>query len=132
MKNLPAVSSDWNEGRYFDLWMLVHFLSGAAGGFVNVFFGLTTLQVVLLGLAMMVAWEVGELSIGVFESPLNRSIDVGVGVLGTILALWIASHLSPMEQHVVFVVTLGTAITGMAFGVRNFTRRKRAGRAKPR
>jgi hypothetical protein len=126
MKNIPAFSPDWNEGRFFDLWMFVHLLAGIAGGFVNVFFGLTNAQVVLLGLLLMVLWELGELAIGVFESPMNRFVDIVVGLAGIASALWLAPHLASMVQGVIFAVTTAMALVGMTLGVRDYRRRKAA------
>lgn len=126
MKNIPAFSPDWNEGRFFDLWMFVHLLAGIAGGFVNVFFGLTNAQVVLLGLLLMVLWELGELAIGVFESPMNRFVDILVGLAGIASALWLAPHLSSLVQGVIFAVTTAMALVGMTLGVRDYRRRKAA------
>jgi hypothetical protein len=126
MTRLPAFSPDWNEGRYFDLWMLVHLLAGIAGGFVNVFTKLTGLQVMLLALLLMVVWEVGELSMGVFESPLNRFIDIIVGMAGVGAALWVAPHVAPIAQGAIFIVTTAMALVGMTLGVRDYKRRKAA------
>ncbi len=126
MNNIPAFSPDWNEGRFFDLWMFVHLLAGIAGGFVNVFFGLTNAQVVLLGLLLMALWEVGELAIGVFESPMNRFVDIIVGLAGIASALWLAPHLAPMAQRAIFAVTTAMALVGMTLGVRDYKRRKAA------
>lgn len=126
MRNIPNVSPDWNEGRFFDLWMFVHLLAGIAGGFVNVFFGLTNTQVVLLGLLLMALWEVGELAIGVFESPMNRFVDIIVGLAGIMSALWLAPHLASLGQRVVFAVTTTMALVGMTLGVRDYRRREAA------
>lgn len=126
MKNIPALSPDWNEGRFFDLWMFVHLLAGIAGGFVNVFFGLTNTQVVLLGLLLMALWEIGELAIGVFESPMNRFIDIVVGLVGIMAALWMAPHVAPMAQRGIFAVTTSLALVGMTLGIRDYRRRKAA------
>lgn len=130
MKNIPAFSPDWNEGRFFDLWMFVHVLAGIAGGFVNVFFGLTNAQVILLGLLLMALWEVGELSIGVFESPMNRFIDIVVGLVGIMIALWMAPHVAPMAQRGIFAVTTSLALIGMTLGIRDYKRRKAAAQAQ--
>jgi hypothetical protein len=130
MKQLPAVSPDWNEGRFFDLWMLVHVLAGFAGGFSNVFFGLSKFHVVVLGLGLMVTWEVGEVAMGVFESGLNRALDVAVGLTGLAVAVALAPLLTPLVQRVIFVVTTALALIGMTLGVRDYKRRKAAAEGK--
>ena len=132
MQRVPAFSPDWNEGRYFDLWMLVHLLAGIAGGFVNVFTKLTNPQAMLVGLLLMVVWEIGEFWIGVFETPLNRVIDVVVGLTGVAAALWMAPHVAPMVQRVLFVVITAMALVGMTLGIRDYQRRKAAAAAAER
>jgi len=32
MRPMRLISTTWDEGRLFDLWTIVHFLSGLAGG----------------------------------------------------------------------------------------------------
>ncbi|MBX3131879.1 MAG: hypothetical protein KF689_00660 [Gemmatimonadaceae bacterium] len=89
---IPALSPDWGEGRYFDLWMLVHLISGVAGGFSSVFFRLTTLGVIAVAAIVMLLWEVGEYALGVRESWSNRALDIAVGLLGVFAALQVAAE----------------------------------------
>lgn len=121
----PAFSPDWREGRYFDLWMLVHFASGVAGGFSNVFFGLNTLGVFALATALMLLWELIEQWKGVVESWSNRALDIVVGLLGVQLALWIASTLTQRQQRLAFVSSFATASALSAVGWVAYRRRRR-------
>lgn len=121
---IPAVSTTFAEGRYFDLWMLVHLVSGVAGGFSNVIFRLAPAVVIALGAAVMVLWEVGEYVMGVRESPVNRIIDVLIGLVGVGAALAMAPWLGRVGEFVAFGIALGVGLTGMAFGVRAYHRRK--------
>lgn len=123
MPQRPALSPDWTEGRYFDRWMLVHFLSGMAGGLANVFFGLAPLAVIVLGVVMMVAWELGEIALRVDESDINRVIDVVVGSVGVGLALWLAPRLSAPGQRGAFWLAFGLAAIGGIQGFRAFKQR---------
>lgn len=120
----PLISLTFAEGEYFDLWMLVHFLSGVAGGFSNVMFSLTTAGVFLLAFAMMMAWEVVEYLRGIREAFSNRVVDIVVGLLGVWLALAVARTLQPPAAWTAFGVTLAMALVGMVFGVRAYRRRK--------
>lgn len=126
-RSLPPVSFTFAEGRYFDLWMLVHFGSGIAGGFSNVVFGLTRPQVLALGLLLMLIWEAGEMAMGVRERVSNRIVDVAVGMFGVVLALGVAPRLPEAAQLAAFVLTLVASLTGMGLGVRSYRRRKAAG-----
>lgn len=121
----PSISLTFAEGQYFDLWMVVHFVSGVAGGFSNVFFALGAVWVFVLALVMMVAWEIVEHLNGIRESFSNRVVDVVVGLLGVWLALAAARALGPRAQWVAFGVTLSLGLVGMGFGVRARRRRSR-------
>ena len=110
--------------------MVVHFLSGVAGGFINVFFNLTWPQVLVLGFLMMLFWEIGEYGIGIREALHNRVIDIVVGLAGTALALIIAEIVSVRGEWIGFAVSWGLAMGGMAFGVRAYRRRASATKAR--
>jgi hypothetical protein len=125
MTDVPPISTSWDEGRYLDLWMLVHFGSGAAGGFSNVLFGLTAIQVFMLAIGLMLLWEMAELALDITESLSNRAIDIVVGLAGVWLALMIAQRLDPHVERIAFVTTLTLSLIGMGLGVRAAIRRKR-------
>lgn len=119
----PAFSPSWREGRYFDLWMVAHFASGVAGGFSNVFFGLTMPGVYVVALLMMVLWELGEHRLRVRESRSNRVLDVLVGLAGVQVALWIAAALTRRQQFVAFAVSFAAALGLSIVGWVAFRRR---------
>jgi hypothetical protein len=126
MTTPPPFTTSLAEGRYFDLWMLVHFVSGAAGGYSNVFWELPDPLVCALALALMVLWEVGEYLARIRESWANRILDIAVGMLGVALAVGTAPYLLPSREVVAFAITLGGGLTGLAFGVRARNRRRAA------
>ncbi len=103
VKPLPAISSTFDEGRYFDLWMLVHALGGVTGGFSNLFFALSTPRVYAVGAALMIAWEGAEYLRGIRESWENRVLDIVLGLLGVAFALAVAARLGPQGQLIAFV-----------------------------
>lgn len=125
MSRIPDVSDGWAEGRYMDMWMLVHFLSGAVGGFSNVFFNLSTLTVSLIGLVVMIAWEIFERVRGIREASINRAIDVAVGMAGLWLAVLVARFVEPVVEYWLFGVTWAVALVLMAMGLRAYKRRKK-------
>ena len=113
------------------MWMLVHFASGVAGGLSNVFFGLGTLGVYIMATGMMTLWEVGEYFMGVRESMSNRLLDIGVGLAGVYLAMWIAAPLSHRGRVVAFILSFGSALVLGTLGGIAFRRRaKREAKAK--
>lgn len=121
-----AISLTWKEGRYFDRWMIVHFLAGTGGGFSNVFFELPTWGVLAAGSALLVMWEAWEYVRGVRETPANRVIDVIVGLGGTILALTLAARWDEPTEWVAFALVSAAGITGAFFGWIAFLKRGKA------
>lgn len=122
----PAISTTFDEGRYFDLWMLVHFMGGVTGGFSNLLFGLSTRNVFLVGIAIMVAWEIAEQLRGVREKLENRLIDVAIGQLGVALALWGTTHLDYAGRVAALVISGLLFAGGSLLGWLAY--RRRAGR----
>lgn len=119
----PAISRDWTEGRFFDRWMLVHFIAGVAGGFGNQFFGFSVPGAFGVALAAMSAWELGEFLLGVSEAWSNRLLDIAVGCGGVGFALLAAPRLTPIGERITFAVTLGTALVASAAGWLAYRRR---------
>ena len=121
---MRGISTTFAEGRYFDLWMVVHFLVGVSGGFSNVLFGLDTLAVFGVGIAIMVLWEIGEYVAGIREGPMNRVLDVAVGTAGVALALLTASPFGLGVQRALFGLSLLLVLGGSALGWRAYRRRR--------
>lgn len=126
MRRIPWISTTWEEGRVFDRWMIVHFLSGVAGGFSNVLFGLTTRGVYALGLSLLLLWEVGEHFQRVGESWENRALDLAVVAAGIWVALWCAARLTDGPEVLAFAASTATAVLGAVLGGLASRARKRA------
>jgi hypothetical protein len=125
MAELPTVSTSWAEGHLFDLWMLVHFASGATGGFSNAYFELGMVTLYGLAIALMVLWELGEAAAGIGEALSNRLVDIVVGLAGVSLAVALTPLLGTTGAGLAFLGTFGAALIGMGFGIRAARRRKR-------
>ena len=128
MQNL---SPSFKEGRYFDLWMLVHLLCGVTGGFSNVLFGLTERNVFLVGIGMMLLWELGEHAVGIRESLENRTLDIVVGLAGVFVALRIAARIDPVSEHWALAVSAFLFGLGSLLGWIAHRRRRRVSPAGP-
>lgn len=105
MSRPPAVSLTFAEGRYFDLWMLVHCLGGVTGGFSNLLFGLTEARVYLIGLGIMILWEAVEYVRGIREQFINRVLDIVTGLAGVAFALWVSGYLDDRGRVAALVVS---------------------------
>ncbi len=96
--------------------MIVHFLSGLAGGFSNVLFGLSTRGVYVLGVSMLLIWEAIEHVRQVRESWENRVLDILVGAAGISVALWCAPRLSRLAEVGAFGLSTVAVLTGSYLG----------------
>jgi len=122
----PAISTTFDEGRYFDLWMLVHFMGGVTGGFSNLLFGLSTAQVYLVGVGLMTLWEIAEYARGIREKFSNRVLDIAVGLGGVALALWLTPHFERTGQVAALIASGALFAGGSLLGWLAY--RRRAGR----
>lgn len=128
MSRLKNLSTTFKEGRYFDLWLIPHALTGVIGAFSNVFFGLSTFVIFVVGAALMIVWEVIEVVMGIRETWENRVVDVVVGLVGVALALAVAPWLSQGGQVVAFAVSLVVGAVAGVIGWRASVRKRRAKR----
>ena len=128
----PNVSATWDEGRFFDRWMIVHALCGLACGFANVLVRWPPGRALAVTAALLVAWEVGEVVFRVHEALENRAIDVIVGLAGTVVALAILPRVGRPVGVGLFWGTSVVFLAGDVLGWRAYRRRGRAARHGPR
>lgn len=75
----------WREGKWLDLWSVVHFLSGISVAFgLAPFFDLVPATVIAF--LLLVAYELWEAMVKIYETPQNRFMDVVVGMVSFSLA----------------------------------------------
>ncbi len=81
----PAISWDWKEGKYWDLWMIVHFWSGVVIALIIPF--IKAPQELLVGIAFLglLAWELVEYFFDIHEVIENRILDIVFGLAGLLL-----------------------------------------------
>jgi len=106
---MKYISYSWNEGRLVDLWTVVHFLSGAIIGFLGEISLLSFKQVLIIGTALLILWEVFEHVRGIRETLLNRVVDVLIAFVALLLFFMI----SFMNRE--YAVTIGTALILLTF-----------------
>lgn len=70
----------WREGKWFDFWSVVHFLSGVAMGFFPRYLRLNAFAAFAIALLALVAYEMFEVIAKIEETPQNRVMDVVVGL----------------------------------------------------
>jgi CHASE2 domain-containing sensor protein len=86
MKNFESIKSIWQEGRYYDAWMFVHFLAGVVIGLGALILNIQILAAYISTVILLVLWEVFEVIEDIREHKENRAGDVVIGLLGFILS----------------------------------------------
>ncbi|MEK7579002.1 MAG: hypothetical protein AAB460_00495 [Patescibacteria group bacterium] len=79
---IPLISLTWSEGRIFDLWMIVHTLSGMALACGIWLLPLPTTFDYPLVLVLLIAWEIYEIAAGLTEEVENLTLDIVFGLIG--------------------------------------------------
>ena len=89
----------WQEGKYLDIWSIVHILTGVLiGGFIIILgvnfwigLGLTTFLLIL--------YEVGEVVGGVKETFANIVVDVIIGIFGYLFAWFFYGKFKTVKER---------------------------------
>lgn len=89
----------WREGKYIDLWSVPHVLSGMGLGFAPLIFAGPPVLLWLAALALLVAWEVFEASVGIVEQRTNSVVDVIIGMIGFAF-IWVLLPMMSFENSV--------------------------------
>ncbi|MDP2648497.1 MAG: hypothetical protein Q8P19_01200 [bacterium] len=71
----------WREGKWMDLWSVVHFLSGVSVALGLALLGFGTMAAFTISFLMLVAYELWEAMVKIEETPQNRVMDVVVGMV---------------------------------------------------
>lgn len=91
----------WREGKWLDLWSVVHFLSGVTIGFVFHFLHFGSAATSVIVLLLLISYEMWEIIVRIEETPTNRFMDVVVGMASFLPTYFL---LTPMLYYVEQVV----------------------------
>lgn len=103
----------WREGKWLDLWSVVHFLSGMTIGFVAYLLHLGDVASVIIVFLGLVAYEMWEKIVGIEEMPTNRVMDVVVGMASFMSVFF---YLAPRLSVTSYILTAGFTITANVVG----------------
>lgn len=124
MSKIPFVSWSWKEGKVWDNWMIVHFLSGIVVACALELLSFGTAHAYLIALGLLVAWEIGEKIGRVEEETENLVLDVVLGMLGFALFEELVFPIVSREGVVwILIATLFAAIGGSVLGWMAYKRR---------
>jgi hypothetical protein len=97
----------WREGKWLDLWSVVHFLSGVSFGLGMMVFGFGTVASIVIVFLLLVGYEMWEAMVKIHETPQNRFMDVVVGMTSFLPTFFFLHGLSTTY----FILTFGLVLT---------------------
>ncbi len=97
----------WREGKWVDLWSVVHFLSGSSTAFVIAWLGFGFQASAVIAFLLFVAYELWEAMVKIEETPQNRFMDVVVGMASFIPTFVLLQGVSKPD----FLVAFGAVLT---------------------
>ena len=109
----------WREGKWLDLWSIVHFLSGISVGFSFYFLHFGALASVVLALVCLTAYEMWEVIVKIEEAPTNRFMDVVTGMTSFVPTFFLlAPRLTVIQFVDTFIAVLAVNVILSIFGWR--------------
>lgn len=107
----------WREGKYLDLWSIVHVVSGVVVALALSLSGLGMPASFVIALLVLVMYEMWEAMVRIEETPQNRVADVVVGIAAFYPAyVALAPLLSGSRYAAVFFLFLLGDIALSTFG----------------
>ncbi|MBI5457925.1 hypothetical protein HY971_04345 [Candidatus Kaiserbacteria bacterium] len=96
------------EGRYVDLWSVVHVLSGIALAFYPRYFGFSVLATFIIVTLLFIMYEMFEVIVKIEEYPTNRVTDVLFGLVGFAPVYFVDQYLGSTTS--IFLCGIATTI----------------------
>ena len=107
----------WREGKWIDLWSVVHFLTGMSLGLGMLLFRFGTTSSVIIVFLLLVAYEMWEAMVKIEETPQNRFMDVVVGMASFLPTfLFLAPALSRYQLILLFGFVLTANVVMATLG----------------
>ena len=115
----------WREGKYLDLWSVVHFLTGFAVGGAFIFLHVNSYIASAIAVGLFTGWEIFEPVIKIQEKSSNHITDVIVDYVGFFIAqLYVFAWHGTMHWYIPTIVAL-VALVLMTWGIIDFKKRKK-------
>ncbi len=114
LKKLAKRTDLWQEGEYLDLWSVPHFLSGVLLACFLYLLHLPFLFAATLAMIILIAYEIFEIKVGIYETVWNRRLDVIVGMTS-----FVPTTLIIYNWDLIYVIVLGIVV-GVIDGVLSF------------
>ncbi len=109
-------SDIWREGKWVDLWSVVHLLSGTSFGLALGVLGWGTTASIVIALLSFVLYETWEAMVKIAETPQNRFMDVVTGMASFVPVFFFSRGLSTNAFILAFGFTLTANIVMATLG----------------
>src|SRR3989338_10042420 len=109
-------SDIWREGKWVDLWSVVHLLSGASFGLFFGVMNLGTTASFVIAFLSFVLYETWEARVKIVETPQNRFMDVVVGMVSFAPVFFLSQGLPTSSFILVFGLTLTVNVVMATLG----------------
>ena len=106
----------WREGKWVDLWSVVHLLSGVSTAFAIKWFGFGFAASAVIAFLLFVAYELWEAMVKIHETPQNRSMDVVAGMVSFVPTFFLTQGLSGSSFILAFGLVLTANVVLATFG----------------
>ncbi len=112
----------YGHGRLADAWILVHFVTGIAGGWLGVITGWRAAIFLSFATFVYFIYELWEAYIGIVEDVENALADVAVAAVGTALVLWLDKiyNFDLASAIILFAISATAALLLLFLGYRAF------------
>jgi hypothetical protein len=125
--DVPKISLGWDEGKYFDLWMIVHTLTGVMIGTGAYMLGLSPMVSYVGTFVGLTLYEVVEEVFKIEETIENRLADIVFGSIGFVSFYQFVSPLisqsSKIPNQILFTVVGFLVIVAVTTGWWAYERR---------
>ncbi len=107
----------WREGKWLDLWSVVHLLSGTCLALVIYLLRFEASAALIIATLLLVAYELWEAMVKIEEARTNRVMDVVVGLVSFVPTYFVLAPILSAEQiYAVFALVLTVNIVMSTFG----------------
>lgn len=110
----------WNEGRWLDLWTLVHIAGGVVSGLFFQVINMPLGWAIATGLIAATLWEIREHYVGVGEVFANSVLDIMIAALASYSSYMILKIIPEMYWLEIFFTSVTVWVFLGYFGYKHY------------
>lgn len=113
MNNKKWYIKIWDEGEYFDLWSLTHFMLGLILAKITHLIKMNFLGSIFFILFLITVWEIIEIKLNVRETQINRILDIILGLCGFFVFFYFTGITGMANTAFAIVFFIPSALLGL-------------------